>query len=163
MSTVIADVGGPTSNSYVTVAEADAYFGDAFGRPLWTPLDPAVKGQLVISASRTLDQYITWNGYKATDTQSMEWPRIYTSEADVIPVKVKYAVYELAYYMFQNNGISFAMQTVDSVKVGPVSVDFTGQSVDSGIPSFIENLLGDLGTPIIMDGNQVRMARLVRT
>lgn len=164
MPTVIADVGAANANSYVTVAEADTYFGDSFGKDLWAPADTATKESLVITASRTLDLYIAWVGEQATDTQSMEWPRSGTSyEEDEIPSRVKYAVYELAYYMLENNGISFGGQTVDSVKVGPIAVDFTARSTDAGIPSFIESMLGGLGTPIIFDGSQVRMAQLVRT
>lgn len=164
MVIVIAEVGSPTANSYVTVAEADAYFGDAFGRTLWTPLDADTKASLVITASRTLDQYIAWYGEKTSPDQAMEWPRTCTKiPSDVIPTSVKYAVYELAYYMFENNGLSFSNQTVDSVKVGPIAVDFTAMSTDAGIPSFIENLLSGLGSPIIVGGNQVRMATLVRT
>ncbi len=164
MSEVNAEVGSPEANSYVTVAEADAYFGDAFGKSLWATLDAAVKASLVITSSRTLDQYISWNGQKATTEQSMEWPRIYTCEAvDVIPIKVKYATYELAYYMSENDGLSFSNQTVDSVKVGPVAVDFTARSTDAGIPSFIENLIASLGSSIIPDASSVRMAKLVRS
>lgn len=160
MVTVVADVGSPDANSYATVAEADAYFADAFGRPLWAPLDEDVKSSLVITASRTLDQYIQWIGQKADPDQSMWWP---IHGEDVIPIKVKYAVYELAYYMLENNGLSFSEQTVDSVKVGPVAVDFSDGSVDAGIPSFIESLIGDLGSPVLIGTQQVRMARLVRT
>lgn len=164
MTTVIADVGAPNANSYVTVAEADAYFGDTFGKSLWEPLDEDVKSTLVITASRTLDQYIQWIGFKTESDQGMEWPRSGTTFADdVIPSRVKYAAYELAYYLVENSGISFASQSVDSVKVGPITVDFTENSTDAGIPSFIENLLGDLGTPILIGSQMVRMARLVRT
>lgn len=164
MATVIADVGAPNANSYVTVAEADAYFDDTFGKPLWEPLDADTKSLLVITASRTLDQYIKWIGWKTDPDQGMEWPRSGTDfDVDVIPTKVKYATYELAYYLVENNGISFASQSVDSVKVGPVAVDFTEYATDAGIPSFIENLLAELGSPILVGDRTVRMARLVRT
>lgn len=185
MPTVIADVGAANANSYVTVAEADAYFGDSLGRPLWSTTSQAVKEAAVISASRTLDQYMEWLGYRVDTVQSMDWPRSgvvnpnlgYSQGSyetmdvggfynwyrnDEIPQKLKYATYELAYYMAQNDGLNFANQTVDSVKVGPISVDFTAKSTDSGIPSFVENMIGHLGSPVIRDGIQVGMARLVR-
>ncbi len=164
MPTVIATPGATDANSYTTVAEADAYFGDSFGRGLWTTASASDKEALVITASRTLDQYILWIGQKATVDQAMEWPRKGTPYAsDVIPSKVKYATFELAYFTLENGGLSFAQQTVDSVKVGPVSVDFSKNSTDAGIPSFIESLIGDLGSPIIVGGSTVRMAKLERT
>lgn len=163
MPTVIATVGDPDANSYVTVAEATAYFGDSFGKGLWTTASQTDREALVITASRMLDQYILWIGEKASEDQGMEWPRKGTKYADdIIPSKVKYATYELAYYILENNGVSFSNQAIDSVKVGPISVDFTANSVDAGIPSFIENLIGDLGSPILVGNNTVRMARMER-
>lgn len=171
MTTVVADVGLATANSYVTVAEADAYFSDSFGRPLWiTPATTAdVKATLVVYASRLLDQYMEWAGSRATDTQSMEWPRIGAYDrfgamipSDQIPKQVKYAVFELAYYALENNGLSFADQTIDSVKVGSIQVEFTPKSTDAGIPKFIENLLSGLGMPIIVGASGARNIRLER-
>lgn len=169
MSTVIADVGAANANSYVTVAEADSYFGDSFGKGQWTSATPDQKAALVITASRTLDQYILWVGQKTTDSQSMEWPRFGAYDRfgklyanDVIPTVVKYATFELAYYMLENGGLSFAEQTIDSVKVGSIEVDFTERSTDSGIPKFIENMIGNLGSPIIVGNNAVQNVRLER-
>lgn len=163
MPNVIATVGAANSNSYVTVAEADAYFDDSFGKGLWPSTPSTDREALVITASRMLDQFILWYGNKADDLQSMEWPRTGTRyDDDVIPSKVKYATYELAYYILENNGVSFANQSIESVKVGPVAVEFSPNSVDAGIPSFIENLITDLGSPIVVGNNTVRMARMER-
>lgn len=169
MPTVIADVGAANANSYVTVAEADSYFGDSFGKGQWTSATSDQKAALAITASRTLDQYILWVGQKTTDSQSMEWPRFGAYDRfgklyanDVIPTVVKYATFELAYYMLENGGLSFAEQTIDSVKVGSIEVDFTERSTDSGIPKFIENMIGNLGSPIIVGNNAVQNVRLER-
>lgn len=163
MPTVIATPGAPDANSYVTVDEANAYFGDAFGRGLWAAATTADREALVITASRYLDQYVNWYGVPTDPDQSMGWPRSGTSYPnDQIPSKLKYATFELAYYILEGGGLAFAQQTVDSVKVGPISVDFSKNSTDAGIPSFIESLISDLGTPIIVGGNTVRMAKLER-
>lgn len=163
MPTVIATVGAANSNSYVTVVEADAYFGDSFGKGLWATASQTDREALIITASRMLDQYILWIGEKTSEDQGMEWPRKGTKYADdIIPSKVKYATYELAYYILENNGVSFANQSIESVKVGPVAVEFLPNSVDAGIPSFIENLIADLGSSIIVGNKTVRMARMER-
>lgn len=171
MPIVIATPGASDANSYVTVAEADTYFADAYGRGKWATSAQADREALVISASRSLDQYMSWSGQKATDTQSMEWPRkgAYDRSGNlisdtIIPSQLKYAVYELAYYMLDTGGaLSFADQTVDMVKLGSIEVEFTPNSTDIGIPSFIENMLASIGTPIVAGSNTVGMARLVRT
>lgn len=166
---VNATVGAIDANSYVTVAEADAYFSDSFGKGLWASALPADKDALVISASRSLDQFITWSGQKTSDTQSMEWPRnnaydktgrLYPN--NVIPGPVRFAAFELAYYMLQNGGLSFAEQSVDRVKVGPVDVEFSEKSTDSGIPNFIEALVSHIGSSDVPTKTSVRMARLAR-
>ena len=171
MPTVIATPGASDANSYVTVAEADAYFADSYGRGKWATSAQADREALVISASRSLDQYINWSGQRATSTQSMEWPRKGTFDRagnlipdTIIPSQVKYATYELAYYMLDTGGaLSFSDQTVDMVKLGSIEVEFTPHSTDVGIPSFIEEMLANLGTGVVAGANTVGMSRLVRT
>lgn len=169
MTTVDASVGTQTANSYVVVADADAYFEASFGRSSWASVDVADKATLVVNASRALDTYITWEGQKTSQDQSMEWPRTgaydkigIAYDNDVIPMPVKFATYELAYYLFGNGGLNFSEQSVDRVKVGPIDVEFTKKSVDSGIPKFIEQLIAHIGSSDVVGNNSVMVARLVR-
>lgn len=170
MPTVDASVGTPTANSYVLVAEADAYFEASFGRSLWAPATPEDKATLVVNASRALDSFMEWAGYKASQTQSMEWPRTGTYDkagfayaSDAIPMPVKFAVYELAYYMLSNGGLNFAEQSVDRVKVGPVDVEFTKGGVDSGIPKYVEALIAHIGDPVLAGGLSMYTAKVIRS
>lgn len=172
MPTVIATVGAADANSYETVVAADSYFGDSYGRSRWALASQSDREALMITASRSLDQYMSWSGRRSTDTQSMEFPRegaydrsgnLYPN--NVIPTPVRYATFELAYYMLENGGaLSFADQTVDRVKVSSIEIEFSPRSTDVGIPDFIENMLNTLGDPIIVGGGgKVQMARLIRT
>lgn len=156
-----ADLGSDLANSYVTVAEADSYFSSAFKKDSWANADPVDKSALLITASRTLDQFMEWEGSKASETQSMEWPRNGAGFSG-IPKRIKDATFELAYYILGNNGLSFMNQTIDSVKVGPISLGFTPSSVDAGIPEFIEKMLQSIGSPILTGGKAPVMAKLVR-
>lgn len=169
MPTVVVDVGSSTANSYATVAEADAYFESAYGRTLWLSIDEEDKGRLLISASRYLDQFIDWAGYRYGPTQSMAWPRTYVEIHDhhfpnnEIPNTVKVATFELAYHMFESGTpLSFDGQAVDRVKVGPIDVEFSKGAIDEGLPKFIEDLVGAFGTPIRRSDNRVRVVRLIR-
>lgn len=169
MPTVIATVGAGDANSYVTVAEASSYFSDSFGRSMWASATQENQEAAVITASRTLDQYITWIGLRSTSEQSMEWPRSGTFDKtgrpyadDIVPGPVRFASFELAYYILENGGLSFASQTIDRVKVGPVDVEFSQNSVDEGIPSFVENLIAHIGTSDVVGPRSARSVNLVR-
>lgn len=101
--TIDATVGGVSSNSYVTVEEAEAYFENRAHASEWTALMYPNKEKALVTASSTLDWYVQWKGSRTTEAQSMEWPRSgvlnefgsYFSES-VIPNKVKIAVFEMA-------------------------------------------------------------------
>ena len=162
-----SEVGGASANSYASVADADAYFSESFGKGLWT--GSTDKEALLITASRSLDQYMSWDGVKSDDAQTMEWPRIGAFDktgkmyaGDAIPMPVKFATYELAYYMLQNGGLSFQEQSVDQVKVGSVAVKFTDMSVDSGIPTYVEALVAHIGSTELPSANSVRSVPLER-
>lgn len=171
MPTVNASAGASDANSYVTVAEADAYFAESFGRTLWATREPSDKEILVIQASRSLDMYMTWSGFKSSPSQSMEWPRsnaydkiglLYDSAT--IPAPIKFATMELAYHILSNAGLNFQEQSVDKVKVGPIDIQFADRSVDPGIPGFIEQLVSHIGSPIVVGGGKrAYTVRLERT
>jgi hypothetical protein len=98
-----ATIGGSSSNSYVTVAEADAYFADRAHNSNWTGLAAEDKPNFLISASQMLDWYVTWKGVRTESAQSMDWPRtgVYDDRGelfddDVVPADIKTAVFELA-------------------------------------------------------------------
>ena len=169
MPTVIADVGASNANSYVLVAQADSYFSDSFGRSMWANATQENREAAVITASRSLDMYITWEGQPATTSQSMEWPRNATYDKTgrsylntIIPGPVKFATFELAYYILENNGLSFEQQAVDRVKVGPIDIEFTPRSVDAGIPSFVENLISHIGRSDLVGPQMARSVDLIR-
>lgn len=124
MPTINATVGGPTSNSYETLAEANTYFDERL--PLPTPWvasgDSSVRA--LIMATRVLDSmavphrtlqrdggcncnfYITarqWTGTVASPTQRLAWPRVGMYDrngnlipSNVIPQELKDAESELA-------------------------------------------------------------------
>jgi len=96
-----ATVGAADANSYVTVAEATAYFANRAHAEAWEDLDQ--QSQALITASQAIDWHVTWKGQRATGTQSMDWPRVDVLDKvgveyppDVIPPDVKTATYEMA-------------------------------------------------------------------
>ncbi len=96
-----ATVGAADANSYVTVAEANAYFANRAHAEAWEDLDQ--QPQALMTASQALDWHVTWKGDRVTGTQSMDWARVGVYDkvgvlypSNVIPPDVKTATYEMA-------------------------------------------------------------------
>lgn len=170
MPTVTTTAGATNANSYADVAGADTYFAESFGRPLWANQEQSDKEILLITASRTLDQFMSWVGEKSSEEQGMEWPRLYAYDrsgaeysTSEVPRPVVQATYELAYHILLNGGMSFTHQEINSVRVGPIAVEMTNGSTDAGIPEFIESMINHIGTPTFFDRKTARSVKLVRS
>lgn len=162
MATLDATVGGSSSNSYVTVAEADDYFTSRLNSSAW---DTASKDAALITAAYDLDDAFDWVGDRASDTQFMEWPRLYVDDVDSteIPWDVKRAQMELALAYVEGGVSSTQTNSVDEVKLGPLGVKFVEQGTyDRKIPSPIVTIVGILGRYIETSPNSVRMVELTR-
>src|ERR1043166_138769 len=97
---LVATVGGSTSNSYVTLAEAETYFGDRINSSVngnWTNTSAGVartdaeKSAALVTATRRIDEE-QFRGHKASSSQALKWPRydVYDEDgiafvSDVIP------------------------------------------------------------------------------
>lgn len=123
---IIATVGGSTSNSYGTEAEADAYFVDHPSFDAWDASTDQVA--MLIHATRLLEQF-DWIGDPATTTQALAWPRVtndfydlahdeFPFDDDVIPPKLKYAQFEAALWLVESGGVAVAAGTVSEMQIG---------------------------------------------
>jgi hypothetical protein len=103
VTVVATPVGDASCNSYITVAEGDAFADLELGTLTWTAPASTTdrKGMAVIAAATYLDQLL-WIGSKTTATQSRLWPREKASCGEksyannVIPPEVKYGNFLLA-------------------------------------------------------------------
>ncbi len=105
--TVITTAGDANANSYVSVAEADAYFDLRLYATSWTGVSSNdTKARALISATRRVDQ-VAFDGYRASAAQALQWPRTesYDYEREeylldnTVPQRIKDAVCELALNM----------------------------------------------------------------
>ena len=114
MPTLISTLGGSTSNSYVSVAEADTFADNQSWGATWTALANDDKIIALVAATYWLDP-LPWNGERcdpSTDDtnlpQALSWPRKdvicdgVTATCTFIPAAVKQAEILLAYYLSQN-------------------------------------------------------------
>lgn len=101
MAIVVEDgTGLSTSNAYVSVAEADAYFAES--TTLWAGTN-GTKEKAIVRATRAIDLMGAnkFLGTKLVETQALAWPRDEAYDRDGIeltgiPVYLKRAVFEAA-------------------------------------------------------------------
>jgi len=163
-----ATVGGANANSYLTLAEAQAYFDTRLPVAGWDDADD--QNVLLIMATRTLDRLLTpyktlftmngrnyyrvrpqWTGAAATQTQRLAWPRTgmfdangFAIASNVIPEDLKFATAEFAGQLgnadrtLDNDVI---VQGLKSVKAGSVALTFGDGIMPQVIPDAVWNLL----------------------
>lgn len=163
--TVTATVGGASSNSYLTVAAADAIAATMLSTLKWGTATTDDKGKALIAATRQLDQ-LEWVGTKATTTQALLWPREEAAcgeksyAADVLPEEIKYATFDLADALLNdttllkpaNAGLAELIPGIPnadlkSARVDVLSVDFRdgGAPIVQNALTVLPHLVGVLG------------------
>jgi len=88
------------STSYVSVAEADAYFVDRVNAT-WAALANSAKQVALIKATDYIDGMFRFIGTKYTQAQALQWPRSSAYDPDGViitglPIELKKACYEYA-------------------------------------------------------------------
>jgi hypothetical protein len=127
--TLVATVGGSTSNTYATLAEATTYFEGRLNVTDWTGATTDEKNRALVMAARRLDQEV-WVSEKAASTQALKWPRWDAEDedgnsvgSDVIPQAIKDAQCELALAMLDSDlTTDTGLEGFDEVAVGPLKV-----------------------------------------
>lgn len=168
------------ATSYLTTAEADDILSlNPVAYAAWVGVG-ALSDQenILIWASRYIDQYVDWSGYKAVETSGLRWPRdcVYDMDGimlanDVVPEQVKRAVAQLAIFLVSSQAARTGGQSavlpegIKRVQADVVEVEFFEDgSADSRtgsdlLPVNMAFLIRGLGT--IITGRQ-RTARAVR-
>jgi hypothetical protein len=138
-------------NSYVTVAEADAYFADRLEADVWSGSSAAVKAQALITATSIIDQY-EFLGEAVSDTQPLAFPRkgVYFDTklgrnvefAPFVPDRVLVGTYELALHLMSNTDVLNPSGTVGSIKVDVIELKYIKNSEKS--PERVRSILRPL-------------------
>jgi hypothetical protein len=110
--TIDATVGGASSNSFTTLAEANTYMESRLNASSWeTDATDDEKNRALVEATRELS-VMHWLGERTDGTQALSWPRQWAHDPDspiqdyyattVIPQRVKDATMELALQFVKN-------------------------------------------------------------
>jgi len=139
------------TNSYATVAEADAYFVDRLDVAAWSGASAEAKGQALVTATSSLDE-MSWEGVAVASDQPLAFPRIgsyYDPKAGITvsmpsgtPTRVLNATYELAYHLLNNDGLLDDQGSVTDLSVGSISLSI--KSAPSKVPATVSSMVSPL-------------------
>lgn len=178
--TVVSDPLNPSANSYVSLAEMLAYVTDRVPNTAvstaWTALSSNAKATYLVNATRSLDYSVQWIGDRYSRDQKMDWPRVnayvdgFYLDNTTVPAAIKDAACEMAVWSMQNNGVVSIQQNqaFDSIKVGPINIDFNeqvGGTSEKYFPDVVAALLseyGQMNNPNLPGAKQIRQVRLHR-
>lgn len=144
-----ATIGGTSSDTYATLAEAQAYAGDqgTDAAAAWLAADTKQEGTLR-QAARILDTF-TWKGIKLNALQALEWPRSWVEDKNgypvyptVIPKQVKNAQCELAIRLLAADRADEDPRIAIREKVGSIEVEYASGGRPRVVPGFVTTLCG---------------------
>jgi hypothetical protein len=184
---VVSTVGAANANSYVDETFMDAYCDARLDAGAWVDeSDDDKKAAALIQATRVLDSTYDWNGWLATDTQSLRWPRdgalnydqafgpnsMYDFDStltayfsnNIVPLQVKNATCEMALYILQQAGYDASVNDLKAIRVGPIRVDFNTDVGNASVPSTVIEILRHMGSfQGKTAGNTISTPTLMRT
>lgn len=171
----------PTCNSYASLAEMSAYVEERVADPAvavaWEALAEPLQIMYLVNSTRSVDSFADWVGERYYSQQRLDWPRYntwvdgrYWLEVDVFPRQVIEATCEMAIWMMTQSGVVAQAQNLafDSIKVGPLTIDFNesaGGTLNKYFPDILAIILKDLATlsnPDLPGANRLKVARLTR-
>lgn len=164
-STIVATAKDPAANSYVTLAEATAYFGDRLNATAWTgAAGDDDRARALLMATKRLEEE-EYSGAPTTLEQALAWPRYgaydvddEVLDADTIPELVKRATYETALWMLGSDRlVETGLEGFEHVQVGPLSVKPRHGRASSDLPDHVLRILAPVhATP---DRSSVHLVR----
>tara|TARA_R100000935_G_C2841205_1_gene171154 strand:+ start:4867 stop:5373 length:507 start_codon:yes stop_codon:yes gene_type:complete len=149
-----ATIAGTSSDSYITVATADAYHATHLYVTTWTAATTDNKERSLKMATRLLDERITWRGTKNTDAQALRWPRasvtdndLYSVAVDIIPEPIQNATAEFARHLLVSDLTAQPEgKGIESVDAGSVSIKFSKTDTADVLPVIVQEMLRGWGT-----------------
>jgi hypothetical protein len=128
-------ISGETSNSYISVDDAQTYFDDRLNNDNWYNAPAEKQEQSLILATAHLERF-DYLGTRVSSTQALKWPRYGVEKPDsghyysyldatAIPKQVKDATCEMALSLLGSKAMDQPLSgAMSSLRIGPVSIDF---------------------------------------
>lgn len=146
-----ATPGGGNSNSYCTLAEANAYHETRLFAASWEEASADTRNRALVSATRLLDSHISWLGDpSAAGIQALQWPRSGMYDAfdkaideGEIPQVLKDATAEFARLLIESDRTAeVSSEGIGEIGLGPIQINFSDEGqTRKVIPSIIQEML----------------------
>lgn len=144
MPTIDATAGGENANSYITLADADAYFANLLNGADWAAFTSDKRERALISATLVIER-LQLRGDAATTTQALTFPRA-TDYA--IPVTIQNAQCMQALWMLQQQAepelldrAALRAQGVTSMSLDGLSESYGGVQHADGLSPIVRVML----------------------
>lgn len=153
--TVEDGTGKSDANSYVSVANADAYFTEQGTPTEWAAASNTEKENALVTATRYIEARYRWvTGEIKSTTQALGWPRLdaedrydRTIDSSVIPQQLKDAVCEAAQKVLEGEDLLADTEArVSSEAVGDISVSYDTNHPTTKRYRLIDALLAGLAS-----------------
>lgn len=171
-SAIITVPKSSVANSYASVVEADAYFGDRLYSTAWTSATADQKAAALLMAAKILDTRVQWEGDKSDYNQAMQWPRTgvrdrqgYVStivyiDLNVVPKWLKDAQCEQAITLLKGDSTGDSdTKGLSSLSVGPIKLDFDAKDRADVLARPVRDLIEQYGQ---FEGKKTASVSLVR-
>ncbi len=144
---------GTTSDSYVSVSDADAYHATHLYSSTWTAATEPNKEIALKMATRILDEKVDWSGSRATSTQALAWGRTGVTDdgqtvvSTIVPQAIKNATAEFAKTLLAGDTTGDAQgKGLESLEVGSIKLNFDKTDTAGVLPSIVQEMLRGWGT-----------------
>lgn len=137
------------SNTYASIKEADDYYDTQLYRLNWEGAQSGTKSRALLTATRLLDEQISWFGSKSNSAQSLGWPRFNTADTDgvsvgstTIPQFMVNAVSELAGHLIaENRTADPETKGFSAMKAGELQLTIDKKDVKEVLPNSVWAML----------------------
>jgi len=153
---IVATVSGTDSNSYITLADFETYL---LARVANTTVDAATddqKNRALVQSTRVFDGFAVWGGSKTVTLQALAHPRTGLYDRDGVALSstaiaqmVLDAICELTIlFLLSDRQAEADQKGIKSLAVGSIDVEFDKYDIKRMIPTYIWNLVSNLGVRI---------------
>ena len=142
-----------TANAYASLAEVDNLLSVNI-HSKWSLLDDqTAKENLIMWATRLLDQRVRWYGHKTHATSGLAWPRTgvrdkdrHCVEDDIVPKQVKLATAILAEHLLAGNPEAVnSGSNITALQVDVIALKFDTNKTPDKYPVELRYILDGLG------------------
>jgi hypothetical protein len=172
-------VAGASSNSYISVADADTYMATTPRAADWAAIGNDAAQEAALRDAMLFLESLAWIGYRSTQTQALEWPRLGGRNAmwpivssnsglgivdlrgrswlvTAIPAPIKHAQCEMALAISLDTSWTQDIDDVESVRTGVVTLRSRAGTSRRNLPSVVRQLLDGF---LIVNGAAVRLMK----